>query len=388
MNQLCLRTTATTSRTLSRAPGEAPRAAMTRAHIDAARGSACKAWRGAELRDQAGLARPASSAPSSQWLTLKSGPHCAAGAPGVGAALQQQRSGAHRRRRRQSLATSQSDEAAPLQQGPSKAPEIYLGLPSRGSTCDSALAMPGVAPATGLLAAAVALLLAVPPAEAAGLSGAVDGLEELIQSAGAAGPLIFIAAYIAATVLLVPASVLTLAAGFLFGPALGTAVVSVASTAGACAAFLVGRYLARPAVQRRIEGNARFSAVDAAIAREGWRIVLLLRLSPLFPFSLLNYALSLTSIELAPYALASWAGMLPGTVAYVALGGAGRAAAETAGGAGGGPLQLALYAVGAGATLWATALISKAASRALDEAAGAEGDAAQPLGGGGSRDDE
>lgn len=179
----------------------------------------------------------------------------------------------------------------------------------------------------------------------------------------------------------VPGSVLTLTAGFLFGPLLGTAVVSAASTAGAAAAFLIGRYLARPAVERRIAGNARFAAVDAAIGAQGAKIVLLLRLSPLFPFTLLNYALSLTKIEFAPYVLASWAGMLPGTVAYVALGGAGKAAAETAAGGGAGPLQLALYAVGAGATLWATALISKAASKALEEAAeGAQaGDAAQPL---------
>ena len=179
----------------------------------------------------------------------------------------------------------------------------------------------------------------------------------------------------------VPGSVLTLTAGFLFGPLLGTAVVSAASTAGAAAAFLIGRYVARPAVERRIAGNARFAAVDAAIGAQGAKIVLLLRLSPLFPFTLLNYALSLTRIEFVPYVLASWAGMLPGTVAYVALGGAGKAAAETAAGAGAGPLQLALYAVGAGATLWATALISKAASRALEDAAegAGGGDATQPL---------
>lgn len=263
-------------------------------------------------------------------------------------------------------------------------PELFLGLPDNAGfepqpteALHPALAMPSLAAlapgAAALAGAAATLLLAPAPAEALSLSEAVGGLEDLIAGAGAAGPLIFIAAYVAATVLLVPGSVLTLAAGFLFGPVLGTAVVSLASTAGAAAAFLVGRYLARPAVARRIAGNARWAAVDSAVGAQGAKIVLLLRLSPLFPFTLLNYALSLTKIEFGPYVLASWAGMIPGTVAYVGLGGAGRAAAESAAGAGAGPLQLALYALGAGATLGATLLISRAASKALEEAAAGDG---------------
>lgn len=241
----------------------------------------------------------------------------------------------------------------------------------------------------GLVAAAFALLALPEPAAALGLDQLLGGVEEAVASAGALGPLLFIAAYVVATVLLVPGSVLTLAAGALFGPLLGTAVVSVASTLGASAAFLVGRYLARPAVERRIASNRKFSAVDAAIAAKGPRIVLLLRLSPLFPFTLLNYALSLTSIEFGPYVLSSWAGMLPGTVAYVALGGAGRAAAETAAGAGLDPLRLGLYVVGAVATLWVTKIISQTATKALQEASeevaagageeGEGGDARTPL---------
>ncbi|KAL4419775.1 hypothetical protein ABPG75_007009 [Micractinium tetrahymenae] len=243
--------------------------------------------------------------------------------------------------------------------------------------------MPALTLSTGaaglLLAAAAAVLLAPAPAYAAGLPSlqdVVSGIESLVQEAGPLGPLVFVAAYVVATVLLVPASLLTVGAGFIFGPVLGTAVVSVASTAGASAAFLVGRSLGREAVQRRLEGNPRFAAVDAAIGRQGAKIVLLLRLSPLFPFTLLNYALSLTKVDFASYVLASWAGMLPGTVAYVAIGGAGKAAAESAAGTGVGPVQLALYAVGAGATLWAAALISKVASKALEEAEAeaAEGD--------------
>lgn len=239
--------------------------------------------------------------------------------------------------------------------------------------------------ASPLAALPLLLLAAAPqPAHALELADAVSGLQDLIANAGAAGPALFVAAYVAATVLFIPGSLLTVAAGFLYGPLLGTALVSVASTCGAAAAFLVGRYLARPAIERRLAGNARFAAVDAALAREGPRIVLLLRLSPLFPFSLLNYGLSLTGVRFWPYVLSSWAGMLPGTVAYVALGGAGKAAAETAAGGGAGAVALALYAVGAGATLWATKLISQAAGNALAEAEAAADDSAgtQPLGGG------
>lgn len=216
-------------------------------------------------------------------------------------------------------------------------------------------------------AAATALLALPAPAQAASLQEGVSWLQQLIASSGPLGPLLFIFAYAAAAVLLVPGSLLTVAAGFLFGPLLGSAVVSVAATAGAAAAFLIGRYLARPAVQARVQSQPKFAAVDAAIASQGARIVLLLRLSPLFPYTLLNYALSLTSIEFWPYLLASWAGMLPGTIAYVALGGAGKAAAESAAGGGAGPVQLALYVVGAAATLGATVLISRAAGQALAE---------------------
>lgn len=319
-----------------------------------------------------------------------------------------------RERRQRQLAATRCGAAS--KHNSSAAPEVYLGLGPDTDDEGTAFAhtptallataaadmlslLPGRSAATGFaasLAAAVVLLGLPSPAEALpSVADAVSGVEALVQEAGALGPLVFVCAYVLASVLLVPASLLTLAAGFLFGPVLGTAVVSVASTAGASAAFLVGRYLARPAVEKRIQANARFAAVDAAIGAQGPKIVFLLRLSPLFPFGLLNYALSLTRVEFGPYVLASWAGMIPGTIAYVALGGAGKAAAETAAGGGAGPLQLALYAVGAIATLWATSLISKAASKALEEAsvqsadgaggAGADADASRPLG---SRDSE
>lgn len=214
-----------------------------------------------------------------------------------------------------------------------------------------------------MAAAAVGVAVASQNGSIAALT---ENIQDLIANAGALGPVIFIAAYVAATVLLVPGSVLTLAAGYLYGPALGTALVSVSSTLGAAAAFLVSRYLARPWVERKLTDFPKFKAIDRAVAEDGTWIVLLLRLSPLFPFALLNYALGLTKVDFWAAVLASWVGMLPGTFAYVYLGTVGRAAVDTASGdATFDATRIALYSVGAVATLLATRLISKAASRAL-----------------------
>lgn len=134
--------------------------------------------------------------------------------------------------------------------------------------------------------------------------------------------LLFIALYIAATVLMVPGTILTVSAGFVFGLAAGTALVSVASTLAATAAFLVGRLIARDWVRSTLGDHPRLAAVDRATAESGWLIVLLIRLSPLFPFSASNYLLSLTGVTLKQFFFASWIGMLPGTILYVYLGSA------------------------------------------------------------------
>ncbi|GIL68062.1 hypothetical protein Vafri_21378 [Volvox africanus] len=227
------------------------------------------------------------------------------------------------------------------------------------------------APLVSFIAALTAGLLVAPgDAEAMSLSGLADAAVEAVASSGWLGPAVFVVLYVAATVLLLPASVLTLAAGALFGPVAGTALVSLASTTGAIAAFLVSRYFARPWVERQISGNPRFKAVLSGVAARGAYVVLLLRLSPLVPFNLLNYALGLTTVPLLPYVVSSWVGMLPGTFAYVYLGGAGKAAVTAAAGGGGGgadTTQLVLYGVGAVATILATRLISSAASKALEE---------------------
>ncbi len=141
-----------------------------------------------------------------------------------------------------------------------------------------------------------------------------------IAGLGAVGVGIYIGLYVVATVCFLPGSILTLGAGAVFGVVKGSIIVSIASTTGATAAFLVGRYLARDWVAKKIGGNEKFSAVDQAVAREGWKIVGLTRLSPIFPFNLLNYAFGLTKVSLRNYLVASWIGMMPGTVMYVYLG--------------------------------------------------------------------
>ena len=152
-----------------------------------------------------------------------------------------------------------------------------------------------------------------------------------IAGLGPWGLAIFVLLYMAATVLLLPAVVLTLGAGAVFGVVWGFVAVSVGATLGAVAAFLVGRYLARDWVATRVAASPRLGAIDAAVAREGWKIVLLTRLSPAFPFVLLNYAYALTRVSLRHYVLASWIGMMPGIVLYTYLGSPAAAAGRRSG---------------------------------------------------------
>jgi len=145
-------------------------------------------------------------------------------------------------------------------------------------------------------------------------------LLDWIENLGVWAPAIFIGLYIIVTVFFLPGSILTLGAGVVFGVVRGSIYVSVAATLGATAAFLVGRYLARDWVAKLVAGKPRFSAVDRAIAKGGWRVVGLLRLAPAFPFNLLNYGLGITQVSLRDYFFASWIGMIPGTIMYVYFG--------------------------------------------------------------------
>jgi len=190
------------------------------------------------------------------------------------------------------------------------------------------------------------------------LKAALDWIGKL----GPWGPVIFVGLYVVATVLFIPGSVLTLGAGAVFGVALGSVCVSISATLGATASFLVGRYLAREAIARKIEKNEKFATIDRAVADEGWKIVFLTRLSPVFPFTLLNYAFGLTRVKLSHFVVASWVGMIPGTLMYVYLGslvnvGAGHRQRTTG--------EWLLYAVGLLATVTVTVFITRVARNAL-----------------------
>ncbi|KAK9833820.1 hypothetical protein WJX74_006867 [Apatococcus lobatus] len=222
-----------------------------------------------------------------------------------------------------------------------------------------------------ILAIFLAILLAI---NGITIGNVVSSLEHFVNKSGPLGVLAFIASYAAAAVLFLPASLFTLAAGYLFGLPAGVIIVSVAATAGATLAFLISRYLARPYLESQLRGNVKFAKIDAGIASKGARVVLLLRLSPLFPYSLLNYSLGLTRVELLPYAGASWVGMLPGTIAYVYLGTLSKEAAKEASSGIFSPVKLVLYALGAVATIWVTTIISGIASRALEDAQNSSSD--------------
>ncbi|MDB2595673.1 TVP38/TMEM64 family protein [Pseudomonadales bacterium] len=132
--------------------------------------------------------------------------------------------------------------------------------------------------------------------------------------------LVFSVFYIAAVVLLLPGSLLTLGAGFLFGLGYGFAIVSFSSTVGAACAFLVGRFFARDWVADKLALMPRFAALDQAIEGRGALVVFLCRLSPVFPFNLLNYAMGLTGVKFRTYVFVSWLGMMPGTLLFVYIG--------------------------------------------------------------------
>jgi uncharacterized membrane protein YdjX (TVP38/TMEM64 family) len=156
------------------------------------------------------------------------------------------------------------------------------------------------------------------------INAVLDWIEEL----GMWGPVFYILLYMIFTVCFVPGSAMTIGAGAAFGVVLGTILGSLAATLGAASAFLVSRYCARGWIERRIRGQPMYTAIDRAVARDGRKIVLLTRLSPVFPFTLLNYAFGLTHVSLRDYVLASWVGMLPGTAMYAYFGSLARASAE------------------------------------------------------------
>ncbi len=191
-------------------------------------------------------------------------------------------------------------------------------------------------------------------------------LAEWVRGAGAAGVAVYVGVYVAGTLLFLPGSVLTLAAGFAWGPLWGTLIVWPTATLAASLCFLVARFVARDWVGRKVATHPKFASVDRAIGRQGFKIVTLLRLSPIFPFNFLNYALGLTTISFGRYVLASLIGMLPGTAMYVYLGSLVESASKLAEGAPrGGAAQQALYWGGLVATVAVAVVVTRVARRAL-----------------------
>lgn len=199
----------------------------------------------------------------------------------------------------------------------------------------------------------------------------LTGFLETVRQLDKWGPVVVGAAYIPSCLFFLPGSLLTLFGGFAFGGtfrgmAVVTACVSAGSTLGASTAFIVGRTIARQWIETRVAANTRFRAIDAAVGEQGFKIVLLTRLSPVFPFNLLNYAFGLTRVSFRDYFFASWIGMLPGTILYIYLGStAGTLADIVAGKVEKSRAQQILYFAGLVATVAVTIYIARLAKRAL-----------------------
>jgi uncharacterized membrane protein YdjX (TVP38/TMEM64 family) len=201
--------------------------------------------------------------------------------------------------------------------------------------------------------------------------GYVEPFAQRVDELGIWGPAAFIAAYIVAVIAFVPASLLTLGAGAIFGIGSGVIYVFFGASLGSGLAFLISRYLARSVVEGRLRAQPKFAAIDHAVGEQGRKIVFLLRLTPIIPFNLINYALGLTRVRFADYMLASF-GMLPGTLLYVYSGKIAGDVATLAGnpsvakGAG----YYSLMALGLVATIAVTTIVTRIARRALEEATG------------------
>lgn len=224
-------------------------------------------------------------------------------------------------------------------------------------------------PLLKLAAGVMGLALLVVLGRAAG--GYVQPFAQWVDGLGFWGPAVFVFGYAIAVVAFVPASLLTLGAGAIFGIVHGVIYVFAAATVGSCLAFLVSRYLARSAVEKKLEGKPKFAAIDRAVEAEGLKIVFLLRLTPAVPFNLLNYALGLTRVRFADYAIAS-VGMLPGTLLYVY---SGKLAGDVAAVAGDPSIArgwgyYSVLGLGLVATLAVTMVVTRSARRALAEATG------------------
>ncbi len=201
------------------------------------------------------------------------------------------------------------------------------------------------------------------------LQAGLQQLVESIQGAGAIAPIAYVLLYALAAVAFVPGTVLTLSAGVIFGFVQGTVYAWLGATLGATMAFLAGRYLVRGWVVQKIANRPRFQALDRAVSQAGFKIVLLTRLSPVFPFNLLNYAFGVTSVAGRDYVLGS-IGMLPITILYVYVGSLAGSLTQVSTTTTVDPrLQWLYRAIGLLATLAVTTYVTRIARKALSEVA-------------------
>src|SRR5437868_542706 len=189
-----------------------------------------------------------------------------------------------------------------------------------------------------------------------------------VQQLGAIGVVVFIIAYAIATVLFLPGWIFTVSAGLIYGVFGGTLVALTGAVIGASLAFLVARYLLRRNIEEMTKKNPRFAAIDQAIGKNGWKIVGLLRLSPLIPFNLSNYFYGITSVTFGAYVLVSAVGMIPGTLLYAYLGAIGQAGVS-GGATARSNWQYVLLGVGLIATIAVTIFVSRIAKKALKKSA-------------------
>ncbi len=219
---------------------------------------------------------------------------------------------------------------------------------------------------TRVLLVVVGLGLLLVAAAVLPVRGWLAALVDAMRALGPAGAVLFALVYALATVAMLPGTPLTLGAGYLYGPWVGSLVVAVGATSGAIAAFWLGRGLLRGSAEARIAAWPRFRALDAALARDGFRVVLLVRLSPVFPFNLVNYGMGLTGVGLLPYAAATFIGMLPAILLITGVGAGLSSIAELEGGADLGQRGQVLAGLGLAATAFVTAWIGRAARAALE----------------------
>ncbi|QDZ23905.1 TVP38/TMEM64 family membrane protein [Chloropicon primus] len=233
-----------------------------------------------------------------------------------------------------------------------------------GGGSGSATALAG----TGAAVLGIALLVGLGVVYKDDIYSSLVVFSALLEEWGSFGYLAYAGAYIVLEVLAVPAIPLTMTAGVLFGPLLGSVIVSISATIAATIAFLIARYVARDRVLEIAQKNEKFAAIDKAIGKESFKLVLFLRLSPLLPFALSNYLYGLTSVDLGSYVLGSWLGMFPGTFAYVSAGDVSKSVLEQTSGGGSGSLgSVAPLAIGVGGTLLATTFISNIVMKTLKE---------------------